>query len=984
MGTNSTPAGIARLVVLAAACLAFAPASAAAQSQPGTVPGEVIVAFEPGASAVTRTDARAEVGASVADVLPVRGLQVLAVDGPVDEAIAELEHHRGVRYAVPNVRVELTRTPNDPLFGDLWGFNATGQFTSTVDADIDAPEAWDITTGSSAVTVAVVDTGIADHPDLDANRWTNPGESGGGKETNGVDDDGNGYVDDWRGYDFWDYDNVPSDGNGHGTHVAGTIGAVADNGIGVAGVAWHVRLMALDVFPDSGFGDAGAVVEAFAYAGRNGARIVNASLGHVGTYPPYADVMRAYPRTLFVAGAGNGDGDGVGDDNEIAPFSPCAETPPNVVCVAASDVNDLRDGYSNWGATSVDLAAPGDIIRSTDLAGAYSLKSGTSMAAPHVSGAAALLLAHRPGALAGQIKVALLDSVDLKPAWAGKTVSGGRLNVRAALDRLTATYTAPAAPQNTTVPTVTGTAAVGHTLRATAGTWANEPTALGYQWQRCNTSGANCTNIAATGTSYVLASADQGATVRVRVTASSPDGSGQADSTATTVVVGPPQSTAAPVVSGTARDGHTLAVTAGSWSDSPTTIAYSWQRCDADGSGCSTIVGSGPTFTLTSSHIGYRLRVRVSATNTHGTSIATSNLSGVVQLSPPQNTLAPSISTDDAPWKVGSIVWAGTGAWTGDPTTARRWQRCNPAATSCTDIGSTGVTYALSAADAGYTIRLAVDATNASGTATAASAASPVIAAADPPPPPQNTAAPTIAADTPGWKAGAVVYAWTGSWTGAPTIARRWQRCNTAGSGCTDIGSTASTYTLTAADAGYKLRLAVDATNAGGTVTAVSTASPTIARADTTTPPPSNDSPPSTGPGPVTTTPPTPPPVTGTTSPTGTTTIPTIDPGTVQPPVFPVANATVDAITVGRGTATVKVRCTSNATCKGTVALAYKGKQLGTRKFSIRGGKYSQVAVKLTGAAAKKLPKRGRVALTATVQLDGTAPQTRDVSTRLK
>jgi subtilisin family serine protease len=633
----NTTAKLRRLLALAAACLVLAPATASAQAAE-TVPGHVIVAFDRGASAADRTEARSDAGAQIVEGLGVPGLQLLEVDGSVSRAIDTLEQHAGVRYAVPNLIVEPHRTPNDPLFADLWGLNNTAQFTNfTADADIDAPEAWDVTTGSAAVTVAVVDTGIDNHPDLDANRWTNPGESGGGKETNGVDDDGNGFVDDWRGWNFADATNAPGDAtglsSGHGTHVSGTIGAVGDNGTGVTGVGWNTRLMALDVFGDSNGAWSSDIVEAFAYAGRKGARVANASLGGPGTYQPYNDVMAAYPGTLYVVAAGNGGSDGIGDDNDVTAQSPCNEPAPNLICVAASGGSDLPTTFSNYGATNVDLAAPGASVYSTVPGGGYGWKSGTSMASPHVAGAAALLFAHRPDALAGQVKSALLGSADPVAAWQGKTVTGGRLNVAAAITRLTNIYAAPGAPELTAAPAVSGTQAVGQKLTATSGTWTNEP-AIAYRWQRCDSNGGGCADIAAPASSYTLTAADQGQRLRVRVTATNARGSTDGTSAVMSVVQGPPRNTTAPSVSGEPRAGQVLSATAGSWLDSPGSVAYQWQRCAADGGACVATAVTSTTFALDAGAVGNSFRVRVRASNAFGTTTGYSAASAVVAAAP--------------------------------------------------------------------------------------------------------------------------------------------------------------------------------------------------------------------------------------------------------------------------------------------------------------------------------------------------------------
>ena len=257
-------------------------------------------------------------------------------------------------YAEPNFIYQPALTPNDPRFGELWGLNQGS------DADIDAPEAWDLTTGSSSVVVAVVDTGVAyDHPDLAPNIWTNAGDPPGGG-----DDDGNGFLDDTRGWDFISNDNDPRDLEGHGTHVAGTIGAKGNNAAGVTGVNWNVRLMPVRVLGPNG-GTNATVTNGFDYAGDMGARVANASLGGGGFSQAMKDTIDSHPGTLYVVAAGNGGADGVGDNNDVTPAYPCNYTSVNLICVAATTPADALAGFSNYGAASVDLAAPGTQILST-------------------------------------------------------------------------------------------------------------------------------------------------------------------------------------------------------------------------------------------------------------------------------------------------------------------------------------------------------------------------------------------------------------------------------------------------------------------------------------------------------------------------------------------------------------------------------------------------------------------------------------------
>ena len=341
---------------------------------PDYVPGELIVRYKPGTAASERSSLNAAQDARVRRglELPRAYLLRLPEDRDVRAAQRAYERDPNVQYAEPNHILQLSATPNDPGFHPpyqwMWGLHNTGQDVfgtgpGTADADIDAPEAWDQTTGSSAVTVGVTDSGVAyDHPDLAGNIWQNPGESGSGKETNNIDDDGNGKVDDFRGWDFAENNNDPMDFTGHGTHVAGTIGATGNNGEGVPGVNWSVRIAPLQVCSPNPFVscNAAALADAFVYAGQKGMQVVNASLGTLTFVQSIGDAIANAPNTLFVFAAGNSN-----SDNDTTPNYPCQHSSPNIICVAATDKNDNRASFSNYGDVSVDLAAPGHLIAST-------------------------------------------------------------------------------------------------------------------------------------------------------------------------------------------------------------------------------------------------------------------------------------------------------------------------------------------------------------------------------------------------------------------------------------------------------------------------------------------------------------------------------------------------------------------------------------------------------------------------------------------
>lgn len=419
------------------------------------VPGEVIVKFRDKplnnpAAARDVAAVHAALNARVVATMPFTHVQrVRGARGQAAEALVEAYARRAdVEFVEPNYIFHVQATPNDPRFPEQWSLNNTGQTGGTPGADIGAVRAWDRQKGSASVIVADIDTGVDyTHPDLAANMWVNPGEIAG----NGIDDDGNGFVDDVRGWDFANNDNDPMDDHGHGTHTAGTIGAAGNNAIGVTGVAWNVRIMPLKFISGSGSGTSFGAAQAILYAARMGARISSNSWGGSVFSQTIEDAIATANQLgmLFVVAAGNANA-----NNDTTASFPCNSTQPNVLCVAATDSNDQKASFSNYGALNVDLGAPGVSVLSTVptascamcSASGYRFASGTSMATPHVAGAAALVRSQFPALGAVEIKNLLMSSVDKVSALMGKTVTGGRLNVARAVSAAAITVTARGTP----------------------------------------------------------------------------------------------------------------------------------------------------------------------------------------------------------------------------------------------------------------------------------------------------------------------------------------------------------------------------------------------------------------------------------------------------------------------------------------------------------------------------------------------------------
>lgn len=359
----------------------------------------------------------------------------------IDAVIAKIKADPNVEYVEPNYYLWPTATPNDTLFTQQWGLKNNGQEVrgrrGTAGADIEAPAAWNIAKGGRNVIVAVIDTGVEIfHPDIAPNRWYNTKElQGAGNlnnwRPNGVDDDGNGYVDDVVGWDFVYRLNNPRDlSSGHGTHVAGIAAASGNNGRGVAGVSWRSRIMPLAVqdYRTGGL-PISAIVEALVYAQKMGAKVVNMSFGAYGVSQTLQNAINQVKTPVLCAAAGN-----EGLNNDVSQHIPSNYTNANLIAVAATDQSDRLASFSNFGKANVDVAAPGVSIVSTYIKGSgYAYGSGTSMASPMVAGIAALVISRRPGLTANQTVSILRRGVETVDTLSGRVSTGGRVSALKAL-----------------------------------------------------------------------------------------------------------------------------------------------------------------------------------------------------------------------------------------------------------------------------------------------------------------------------------------------------------------------------------------------------------------------------------------------------------------------------------------------------------------------------------------------------------------------
>jgi thermitase len=410
-----------------------------------SVPGEFIVRLKKDVITTKSLRSLSEtLGAKIKSTIP--GQNIVVVQRPVFEieksAVKSLSQNELVDIVEPNYIYRMNKMSNDPMIEQLWGLKNVGQKDSGGTAgvkglDINVEKAWDIQTGSKKTIVAVIDTGVDEnHPDLKENMWTNVAELNGKA---GVDDDGNGVIDDIHGFNSITGSGNALDDQGHGSHCSGTIGAKGNDGAGIVGVNWDVSIMAVKFLDANGSGTLENAIKSIDYATRMGAKVLSNSWGGGGFSQTLFDSIKRSEAAgaIFIAAAGNDS-----NNNDASPSYPASYVIDNIVSVAANDNTGKIASFSNFGKNSVHIGAPGVNIYSST-GGKYDSWSGTSMATPHVSGVAALLWSNEPNLTAAQIKQRLLVTARPVSGLRGKTRTGGMVDAYAAL-----TNTAPPPDQN--------------------------------------------------------------------------------------------------------------------------------------------------------------------------------------------------------------------------------------------------------------------------------------------------------------------------------------------------------------------------------------------------------------------------------------------------------------------------------------------------------------------------------------------------------
>jgi subtilisin family serine protease len=746
----------------------------------------VLVGFNRGTSVDVQRSLERAAGGIRARGLGLGSL-VIVPRGEVFGVIDRLKREPAVRYAEPDFVMRANGLPNDPQFGLQWGLWNTGQVANgtggSANDDEGAVPAWSVTTGSSSIVVAVADTGVEyTHPDLAPNVWSNPGGIGGcAAGTHGFD-----VLAGENPCDPMDSDTAYG---GHGTHVAGIIGAAGNNDTGVTGVNWTTTILPVKWLDSNSTGVTSDLINALQMviqARQSGVniRVVNDSPTFVGTAYSQAlsdeiDQLGAND-ILFVTPAGNS-----GQNDDATPRYPCDYDRPTEICVAATDQNNQLPSWANWGANTVDLAAPGNNIYSTLRNGSYGYISGSSMSAAEVSGAAALILSAGYQS-ATSLKADILNNVDHLPSLSGLVRTGGRLDICRAMSGCT-----PPAPSYTIGKTLVGAslAALGanhkrvdeYALTSNAvvsklSVYLQSAAPKGKQPLEgvvyADSGGAPGALVAVTDPLTfvstnpagwydlmfatppqltpghywigIISGASSGvAGFRYDPVSGSGDtnadayGSGPSDpfgsfttdgeqmSVFATYVVPPPPpptNTSVPVISGVPQVGQALSASNGAWAGSPSSYGYQWQRCDATGSNCAAITGAtSPTYTAAHADIGDAIEVVVAAFNLGGSATSTSAPTATVRQVPPSNVAPPVI---DGAAQVGGTLETGHGVWTGSPSGySYQWERCDNGANSCVAIdGATSEVYAIANGDAGGTLEVSVTAYNQAGSTTATSA----------------------------------------------------------------------------------------------------------------------------------------------------------------------------------------------------------------------------------------------------------------------
>ncbi len=684
--------------------------------------GIVLLAFRTGVQKAEQPAILSTAGATELKQIGA-GVHVLAVEqGRVPDVVRLLKSHQEVRYAEPDYIQSLSAgsLPNDVSVGNQWADQNTGQSVNntagTAGADEHSFAAWSVTTGTNSVVVAVLDSGVQySHPDLATNMWNNPGGIGGCAAGT-------------HGYNILAANCDPMDDDatygGHGTHVAGILGAVGNNSAGVAGVNWTTSIMAVKWVNSSDAGNTSDLIAGMDWvlrakqAGVN-VRVVNDSATWAGTAISQAlsdeiDLLGAND-ILFVAASGN-----TAQNNDQVPNYPCSYNRPTMICVAASDQNDNLWSTANFGPESVQLAAPGSNIYSTLRSSNYGYLSGGSMAAPQVSGAAALILSlgYQP---VNSLRSAILNNVDVLSSLSGNVGTGGRLNVCKAVAGCAGAVSA--IPTNLAPPVVTSIPQQGLLLGASTGAWSGLPTSYSYQWNRCNSSGFNCSPIpGATGQTYaLLAAADIQATLSVTVKAANSLGTTATQSSASAPVA---PATSAFAINSSILNDSTISGTP-QWKATPAN-PVNFVQFYIDGVLIQTVStspyqfnsgGTSAVDTTTLSNGSHILGLRALANDNRTYVFSSAN---VTVSNAPKNLSLPVISGTAT---VGQTLSTSNGVWTSNPTSfTYGWQHCDSGGLNCAMItGATESSYTFSAADSGFTIRSSVTAMNSVGSTTAVS-----------------------------------------------------------------------------------------------------------------------------------------------------------------------------------------------------------------------------------------------------------------------